>query len=271
MVVALWAASCHLAVNEWDCLVLDFWLDICPHHLHLWDHGWLSIIGGTVDAIRGTSTWADIQFEQLEISVRVSVRPRSGTTGEASAEPSEVVVEASSAAGPESSIYDPYSISIELEDQVLAASTSTELGALNLPFLTHLERQLRGGHPQWTPRSRLARAFRAGVAAYRRLNGILAEESSLATPYRNSIYLILRSPSLPSGGWTADYSIFISNCGGSGQQAFHGITVCHAFATRAEAEAYLVGSRRRWPSLLRWVAKLLSDERRSQALWIRSP
>lgn len=84
------------------------------------------------------------QFEQLEISVRVSVRPRSGTTGEASAEPSEVVVEASSAAGPESSIYDPYSISIELEDQVLAASTSTELGALNLPFLTHLERQLRG-------------------------------------------------------------------------------------------------------------------------------
>ena len=191
------------------------------------------------------------QFEQLEISVRVSVRPRSSTTGEASAEPSEVVVEASSAAGPESSIYDPYSISIELEDQVLAASTSTELGALNLPFLTHLERQLRGGHPQWTPRSRLARAFRAGVAAYRRLNGILAEESSLATPYRNSIYLILRSPSLPSGGWTADYSIFISNCGGSGQQAFHGITVCHAFATRAEAEAYLVGSRRRWPSLLR--------------------
>ena len=189
-------------------------------------------------------------FEQLEISVRVSVRPRA-TTGGDSAEPSELVVETSPVSVPDSLVHDPYSISVELENQVLAASTPTELGTLNLPFLTYLERQLRGDHQQWTPRARLGRAFRAGVAAFRRLNGILTEESSLATPYRNSIYIILRAPSLPSGGWTGNYSIFITNCGGSAQQAFHSVTVCHAFATRAEGEAYLAGSRRRWPSLLR--------------------
>ncbi len=189
-------------------------------------------------------------FEQLEISVRVSVRARPTTTEDRPSQSSELVLDASVAPGADPLTSDPFGISIELEDRVLAADSVSELAVLVLPFLTHLERQLRGGDSQWTPRARLARAFRAGVAAFRRLNGIITEESSLATPYRNSIYIILRAPSLPSGGWTGNYSIFINRCGGSGHHSFDSSTVCHAFATRAEGEAYLCGARRRWPSLL---------------------
>lgn len=56
---------------------------------------------------------------------------------------------------------DPYNISTELEDSVIAREAAA-LAAIALPFLTFLEGRLRGAHAVWTPRARLARAFRAG-------------------------------------------------------------------------------------------------------------
>lgn len=128
-------------------------------------------------------------------------------------------------------------LSSELEDRVLAATSPEEHAALNLNFLAHLERRLTGSDSVWSPKTRLGRAFKAGVVAKHLLSGSGPTATQTpSVPFRNTIYVILRSPSLPQGGWTLGYSKSISECGGNHRDGdFPRTTVCHAFASRTEA------------------------------------
>ena len=133
----------------------------------------------------------------------------------------------------------------------LAARSAAELRALELPFLDYLRPRLRGASPEWTPQARLARAFAAGFAAALRLEGETHSHSSLATSFRNSFYIALRSPRHPEGFWTPNYAFYIAEVGpGSPASDFHHTSVSHAFPTRSEAEAYLIGAQRPWPPSL---------------------
>lgn len=186
------------------------------------------------------------QFSNLQINIRVSVTPTSGVTASGSGDP--VVTSSVTHRGPQDEEYhEHFPFTEELEEQTLAAATPGQLAELPLVFLRGLESRLRGGDPSWTSRARLARAFRAGLAARLRLDGITCPVASPSIPFRNSYYIILRSPDLPRGGWTSDYGRFIARTGRSYDRDFSSTCVCHAFATRTEVEAYLVGSRRVWP------------------------
>lgn len=181
-------------------------------------------------------------FSRFSISVQVRVTERfPGASGSQPGPDFELVA----SEGP------AIQFSSEVENQVLAASTPAEYAALDLGFLSHFERRLTGSHTIWTPKARVARAFKAGLIAFNLLgrSGPTATETP-AIPFRNTIYLILRSPSLPQGGWTLSYQKFIDQCGGNQHGAFHSTTVCHAFATRTEADIYLVGARKQWPQQL---------------------
>lgn len=148
---------------------------------------------------------------------------------------------------------DPYSISAELEDSVIAAREPAALAALVLPFLTFLENRLRGAHAVWTPRARLARAFRAGVIARRHLEGEFQTGTSPAIPFRNSLYIALREAGNDTTGfWTTSYSAYTRRVGrlNPTNGAFHPDSISHAFPSSAEGEAYLVGARRRWPPVV---------------------
>ena len=166
-----------------------------------------------------------------------------------SADPSQPAEEPSVGPTPEVTS-DPYNISTELEEEIIAARDAAALAAVLLPFLTFLEARLTGRHPVWTARARLARAFRAGVIARRHLNGEFQEGTSLGIPYRNSVYIALREPGNNIAGfWTSSYSTYVRRAGRNnpGNGNFHPDSISHAFPSAAEGEAYLLGARRRWP------------------------
>ena len=146
------------------------------------------------------------------------------------------------------SVVDPYGISPTLERRALKAQLPSELAALPLSFLGHLTAKLRGQDSEWTPAARVGRAFRAGVIARKRLDGNYLDEVSPNTPFRNAYYLVLRGRGNSHGFWTSSYNTYIAGVRGSGgSRGFHPDTISHAFATHAEAEAYLAGARRPWP------------------------
>lgn len=139
------------------------------------------------------------------------------------------------------------------QEQVLAARTARELAALDLPFLGHLVGRLRGSQGSWTPSARIARAFAAGLAAKKRLEGIVHPHAAPGTPCRNSIYIALRAPFRPEGFWTPNYPTYIRLVeprDRTDRSDFDSGSVSHAFATRAEADAYLLGAARAWPPAL---------------------
>ena len=55
----------------------------------------------------------------------------------------------------------------------------------------------------------------------------------------------------PTGsiGWTDDYITYRDQVQGRGGD-LHGDSVSHAFASRAEAEAYIIGAQTAWPPML---------------------
>ena len=81
-----------------------------------------------------------------------------------------------------------YEFPRSLEAAALRASTASELSGLPLDFLSPLARQLRGSDLTWTPRARIARAFKAGVLGALRLAGETSNQSSIRIPYRNTFY-----------------------------------------------------------------------------------
>lgn len=117
---------------------------------------------------------------------------------------------------------------------------------LTCPFW-HLVGRLRGSQGSWTPSARIARAFAAGLAAKKRLEGIVHPHAAPGTPCRNSIYIALRAPFRPEGFWTPNYPTYIRLVE---PRDFDSGSVSHAFATRAEADAYLLGAARAWPPAL---------------------
>ena len=148
----------------------------------------------------------------------------------------------------DTSLDDPFQISVELEQAAISARGPAELSALSLPFLAYLVPRLRSTTSAWTPVARLHRAFRAGVIAHRRLNGEVLEESSEGIPLRNSFYICLRTPgNCTIGFWTVGYAIYWSRVRSNATNEFHPDSISHSFPSRAEAEAYLRGARRRWP------------------------
>lgn len=140
-------------------------------------------------------------------------------------------------------------LTLAKQDQVLAATSVAQLERLELPFLNLFAERLRPVHGVWTPKARVIRAFRAGIAAHRRLQGVYCEFSSIDIPFRNSVYICLRGGADPEPFWTTSYNTYINRVRGS-HSDFHGDSVSHAFPSRTEAEAYLAGSLQPWPQQL---------------------
>lgn len=174
-------------------------------------------------------------------SVTSAVHPASGSTSSGYS-----VVPAAPERPSGEDFFDPHNISSALEERALQASEPAALADLDLPFLDSLVGNLRGTDSAWTARARLGRAFRAGVAARRRLDGEFCDISSPGIPFRNSYYIVLRGPGNGPGFWTQNYVTYIGRVGDS-NRGLHPDSISHAFASQAEAEAFLVGSRQRWP------------------------
>lgn len=132
-----------------------------------------------------------------------------------------------------------------MEALVLGTSSPLALSALPIPLQEPWLNQLRASHPEWTGRARLARAFRAGVSAHLVLLGRDGAVPSPAVPFRNSIYLVLRCHRYPRGFWTSSYKTYIEEVGD--RPGLEAGSVNHAFASRAEASAYLAGANQQWP------------------------
>lgn len=140
-------------------------------------------------------------------------------------------------------------LTAEVQDRLLLAESPRQLAAFVFPELEALSAQLRGGDTLWTPKARIHRAYRAGVAASLRLSGEFCDAASLAVPYQNAVYICLRCARHPSGFWATTYRIYLLEIGGQeGLEARE--SVSHAFASQAEGEAYLVGAHRPWPQQL---------------------
>lgn len=198
------------------------------------------IVGG--DGVESVT----LRLANLEISI--SVRQIEGTPSLST--DFEVVSTAAEAAPADlvDSVVDPYGITLDLEHRAIRAHSASELAGLRLTFLSHLAAKLRGQHRDWTPWARIGRAFRAGIIARRRLDGVFLEEASTNIPFRNTYYVVLRGRGNSHGFWTTSYEIYLTGVreiGGS--HSFHPDTISHAFASHAEAEAYLAGARRPWP------------------------
>ena len=136
------------------------------------------------------------------------------------------------------------------DEAFLAASTPRSLGSLGLGPAQALVGQLRGADSAWTPAARIARALRAGIGARRKLDG--SEHyvnGSPALGLQNRIYICLRSAQHPQGFWTNSSQQYLEGVRCPSGDRF-GTSVSHAFASRAESEAYLLGAGQRWPPQL---------------------
>lgn len=148
----------------------------------------------------------------------------------------------------EASSFAPWSW--EWESALLAASSPEEVLAVDLSVIDHLSNRLRTTSAGWSPRARLGRAFRAGLIARQVLDKHYVKPANLGGPTLPCrFYIILRAASGRLSGWTDDYIQYrdqvITKDGG-----FAAGTVSQAFASRAEAEAYLLGAREPWPAAL---------------------
>lgn len=141
-------------------------------------------------------------------------------------------------------------VNAQLQDQALAATTPGLCSNLPIPFLDHLAPRLRGTgtSSEWGPQARIGRAFRAGVVARRQLAGEYQAGTSPAIPFRNTIYVVLRDRIGGHSFWTHSYGVYGAAVKDPrGQEDFHQESVSHAFASRAEAEAYVAGAGEPWP------------------------
>eukprot|EP00435_Cladocopium_sp_Y103_P051909 s2702_g16.t1 len=91
--------------------------------------------------------------------------------------------------------------------QLTRTTTAAELSDLLPPYLDHfcIHQVLISQDPHWTPRARIARAFRAGVSAHRVLQGLFDKQAtspcfSIRIP--NKVYVVARLPisKMASGG-----------------------------------------------------------------------
>ncbi|CAL1141926.1 unnamed protein product [Cladocopium goreaui] len=154
---------------------------------------------------------SDRQVEELTLKIgelEISVRRRSNTS-------SEEVTASSSLAGPRAaaavpaaaeerreasptvssawSVVDgPRAWSPEWKRALLEASTASEILAVDLQCVEHLQRYLSAEVTGWTSLARLGRALRAGLAARNKLDGAGTFERSPDIGLSNRIYVVLR-------------------------------------------------------------------------------
>lgn len=195
----------------------------------------------------------EITLRLAGLEITLSVR-RTGGEGPSSSTAHGFEIVESSASGTGSYTGEPIEVieispvSREFEERVLRASSAGELEQLPLPFLDHLLPRLRAAHTIWTPKARLARAFRCGIAARRRADGIYCEASALGIPFRNCFYICLKVPSGEPAFWTNDYQLYLSKV--RGPAGLHPDSVSQAFASHCEVQAFLVGAQKQWPRRL---------------------
>ena len=151
----------------------------------------------------------------------------------------------SSDPGPEGERAEPWSD--QWRSALVGACTPAQLLELDLsPVDSWVPRLSACG--EWSPFARLGRALRAGVAARVRLSGqstAVCESPRLTA--QNRIYVVLRAAPHHPAGWTGCYNIYISKVRGGAGEKFHRDSVSHAFASRAEASAYILGAGSSWP------------------------
>ena len=134
------------------------------------------------------------------------------------------------------------------ESDLLAARTAEDFAALDLQVVEHLLSRLRATScGLWTPLARLGRAYRAGLVARHCLTGEPLLLNTPPIPLRNTIYIVLRGKPGVEPGWTVNYGTYIRAVAGDHPDRFHPASVSHAFATRTEAEAYVLGAEAVWP------------------------
>ncbi|CAL1141466.1 unnamed protein product, partial [Cladocopium goreaui] len=147
--------------------------------------------------------------------------------------------------GPEGERAEPWSSQWRAE--LVGACTPEQLLDLDLsPLESWVPRLSACG--EWSPLARLGRGLRAGVAARIRLSGestAVCESPRLAV--QNRTYVVLRAAPPHASGWTTSYNIYVSKVRGSAGERFHRDSVSHAFASRAEASAYVLGAGCSWP------------------------
>ena len=127
----------------------------------------------------------------------------------------------------------------QISDQaVLDATTPGALQAWDLPHLEPFARTLTS-LGEWTAQARVARAYRAGLSARQCLDqSLYCPLPSPALPgLKNCIYIILRTPKFPEGGWTRKYSVFAAAVRGPKGETFDKKALCHAFASQAEGDS----------------------------------
>lgn len=134
-------------------------------------------------------------------------------------------------------------------EALIRAESAAAIADLDLSPVSALIGRLRGSDQEWTPLARLGRALRAGLGAQAALAGRLNPVASPRIPYPNKIFVVLRGAPGQPAGFTEDSSIYFRVVGGAGR-TFHPNSVSHSFATRAEAEAYIIGSGEPWPPRL---------------------
>ena len=132
--------------------------------------------------------------------------------------------------------------------QLLQASTPAALCEVDFAPVDHLAAALRSASSEWTPRARVTRALRAGVSARQRLDlEVGAVVPSPSVGLGNNYYVVLRAAPSHSAGWTCSYRAYRLRVRGVGLDLFHPDSVSHAFPSRAEVEAYLIGAGEAWP------------------------
>lgn len=197
-----------------------------------------------------------ITLRVRDLEINITVRAASGTDATSSVGGFQLVGPSASTSGVAEGVSSPPSTRVSLtaraEEQLPQTTAASELSEQLPEALVSLAGHLRADHAVWGPRSRIARAFRAGIYSHRRLAGIICEFESPVVPFRNTYYLVLRCVNYPSGFWTINYQTYLAEVGRGAPSGvrFHPDSVSHAFASRAEGEAFLAGALRSWPTQL---------------------
>ena len=205
-------------------------------------------------------------MEELTLKIgelEISVRRRSNTSSEEDTASSSLAGPRAAAAVPAAaeerreasptvssgwSVVDgPRAWSPEWKRALLEASTASEILAVDLQCVEHLQRHLSAEVTGWTSLSRLGRALRAGLAARNKLDGAGTFERSPDIGLSNRVYVVLRGAPGSEPCICHSVRVYYQTVRLPGANQLHARSVSHAFPSRVEAEAYVLGAQALWP------------------------
>lgn len=112
------------------------------------------------------------------------------------------------------------------------------------PYLRHPD--LQSFHPLWTAQLRTVRALRAGVSARRVWLGQFPKQAaSLALPFDNQFYVVLRTRGRSQPFFTASFAVYVENV--IEGDTFVAGSISHGFPSLAEVEIFCRGAQIQWP------------------------